>query len=128
MPVDTSTWVDPCADTPDAQRVGLTVFAAKELGEIVFVQLPPPGTWIEEGDLLAIVESTKTATDLYSPISGFVLSQNTKLFESPQLLSLSPETEGWLVEISQNNLSPKLQTDTLPLGEVQSINSFTRSP
>ena len=110
MPVETLTWVDPLASTPDVQRVGLTAFAAKELGEIVFVQLPPLGTWIEEGDLLAVVESTKTATDLYSPISGFVLAQNTQLLERPQLLSLFPEIEGWLVDISQKGYFQKFVT------------------
>lgn len=119
------TWVHPCSTEEDSHQVGLTSFAAKELGEIVFVQLPPPNTFVEAGELLAIVESTKTATDIYSPLSGTVTEQNTKLLTHPQLLSLSPEKEGWLVNIRRfscdecscdaYNLLPKSKTATLQL-------------
>lgn len=120
MVPDPLTWVQLCSAEEDSHQVGLTSFAAKELGEIVFVQLPPPGTFVKAGELLAIVESTKTATDIYSPISGTVTEQNTKLLSHPQLLSLSPEKEGWLVNVRRSScdayhLLPKSNTATLQL-------------
>ena len=124
MVPDPLTWAHPLSVEGDLHRVGLTSFAARELGEIVFVQLPPTGTWITAGELLAVVESTKTATDIYSPLSGTVTEPNTKLLTHPQLLSLAPESDGWLVEIkiverSQNSLFPKPKTATFQISSPQ---------
>jgi glycine cleavage system H protein len=89
-------WVAPGAP---ALRVGITDFAQDALGDIVYVQLPDPGTAVQAGQSLGEVESTKSVSEIYAPISGTVTSRNERVAEQPELLNTDPYGDGWLVEI-----------------------------
>lgn len=78
-------------------RIGLTHYAQDELGEIVFVELPKPGAVLHAGDVLAVVESVKTASDIAIPIAGTVELVNHSLEQDPGIINRAAETEGWLV-------------------------------
>lgn len=80
----------------DSARVGITDFAQSELGELVFVDLPVAGRSVEKGATLCVVESTKAASDVYSPIRGTVSSVNEALGSNPTLINSAPYTDGWL--------------------------------
>jgi glycine cleavage system H protein len=77
-------------------RVGITDYAQDALGDVVFVQLPEPGVTFAEGDSLSEVESTKSVSDIYAPLSGTVAEVNTELVDSPQRLNEDPYGEGWI--------------------------------
>ncbi len=79
--------------------VGISSFAQKELKEIVSVQLPTVGKKVELGDEAAILESTKAAVDLYSPVSGEIVAINEKVLQNPSLINDGPEGDGWLFKI-----------------------------
>ncbi len=79
--------------------VGITRRAQKELGEIVYIELPVVGKFVAQGEELAVLESTKAATDIYSPVSGTILEVNLKLKETPELINASPEELGWICKI-----------------------------
>jgi glycine cleavage system H protein len=83
----------------DAVRVGITHFAQDSLGDIVYVQLPEPGTEVTAGESLGEVESTKSVSEIYAPVSGTVVSRNEDLATSPQLVNSDPYGAGWLIEI-----------------------------
>jgi len=80
--------------------IGISQFAQKELGEIVFIELPKIGTYVQPSAEMAVLESTKAATDLYAPISGTVLEVNQSLLQNLNLLNLDPENQGWIVKIT----------------------------
>jgi glycine cleavage system H protein len=90
-----------CSD--QIATVGITAYAQKELGEIVYIELPKAGTSINKGDELAILESTKAAADVYSPISGEVVEVNALLQQDCANLNLSPEKQGWICKIKMSN-------------------------
>ena len=79
--------------------MGITEFAQDELGEIVFVDLPDAGTQFKQGETLCVVESTKAASDVYSPIGGTVKEVNDSLGDSPDLVNSSPYENGWMVRL-----------------------------
>lgn len=85
----------------DAGRivVGITDFAQDQLGDVVFVGLPPPGTVVTAGAPLGEVESTKSVSDIYSPVSGKVLEANAEVEAAPELVNEDPYGRGWLVAI-----------------------------
>jgi glycine cleavage system H protein len=83
----------------DLVRVGITDFAQTELSDIVFVELPKPGQEVTAGKEMGVVESVKSATDLYAPVSGTVVEVNDKLSKSPELINKSPHKDGWIVAI-----------------------------
>ncbi len=85
-------------------RCGLTRDCCDEIGEIVWVQLPEVGTQVAEGDLIVVVESTKAAFDVYSQVTGEVVSVNSDLKKSQALLNNDPEGSGWLYMIKQQDL------------------------
>jgi glycine cleavage system H protein len=89
-------WVAPGAP---AVRVGITDFAQDALGDIVYVQLPDPGTAVQAGQSLGEVESTKSVSEIYAPVSGTVTARNERLGGEPELINSDPYGEGWLVEI-----------------------------
>lgn len=93
---ETHEWID-VKDTK--ATVGITRFAAKELGDIVFVELPEVGRKVSAKEVAAVLESTKAAADVYAPLSGTISEVNTKLKEAPELLSQDPENDGWLYRI-----------------------------
>lgn len=80
-------------------RVGITDYAQDALGDIVFVQLPEPGAKVSAGDSFAEVESTKSVSDIFAPVSGTVTEINQDLADSPQRLNEDPYGEGWLCVI-----------------------------
>jgi glycine cleavage system H protein len=77
-------------------RVGITDFAQDALGDVVFVQLPEPGASLEAGGALGEVESTKSVSDIYAPVSGTVVDVNAELGDAPQRLNEDPYGEGWI--------------------------------
>lgn len=80
-------------------RVGLSDFAQGELSDIVFVELPKPATELTQGKEMGVIESVKSASDLYAPVSGTVLEINDKLIKNPEMVNKSPYGDGWLVVI-----------------------------
>ena len=79
--------------------IGITFHAQKELGDIVYVDLPKPGTAVEKGKTFGSVESVKAVSDIYAPVSGEVLEINTALANAPEKLNADPHGEAWLVKI-----------------------------
>ncbi|GAA3048713.1 glycine cleavage system protein GcvH [Actinokineospora globicatena] len=94
---DEHEWVATKAD--DLVRVGITEYAQQQLGDVVFVQLPEVGDRVEAGAPIGEVESTKSVSDLYAPLSGEVVAVNEATAEQPDLLNDDPYGEGWLFEI-----------------------------
>jgi len=90
-------WVQRVGD--DTVRVGITDFAQSSLGDVVFVQLPDVGTDVTAGESFGEVESTKSVSDLYSPVTAKVVAVNGDLEGSPQLVNSDPYGEGWLIEL-----------------------------
>ncbi len=85
--------------------VGITDFAQDELGDVVFVELPEPGTVVEANSTFGVVESVKAVSDLYSPISGTIVEVNTALEDKPELVNEAPYGDGWMIVINASNAS-----------------------
>jgi glycine cleavage system H protein len=83
--------------------VGISKHAQKELGEIVYVELPEEGKTVKAGKEAAVLESTKAAADVYSPVSGIIEAVNKNLTIAPELVNQSPENEGWIYTIRLSN-------------------------
>jgi len=79
--------------------VGITDFAQSQLSDITFVELPDVGREVEEGDEVAVVESVKAASDIYSPVAGTIVEVNGDLEDSPDTINASPYEAGWLFKI-----------------------------
>ncbi len=79
--------------------VGITAYAADELGDIVFVELPAAGTRLEAGSTFGAIESVKTASDLFAPVSGEITAVNEQLTGSPELINSDPYGEGWMLRV-----------------------------
>ena len=90
-------WVQRTGD--DTVRVGITDYAQSALGDVVFVQLPDVGTDVTAGESFGEVESTKSVSDLYAPVSAKVAAVNGDLEANPQLVNSDPYGEGWLVDL-----------------------------
>lgn len=84
----------------DSVRVGITDFAQTQLGDVVFVQLPEVGEELTAGDTVGEVESTKSVSDLYAPLSGSVVARNEALDQQPELINSDPFGEGWMFELT----------------------------
>ena len=84
-------------------RVGITDFAQDALGDIVFVELPAPGTAVQPGTACGEVESTKSVSELFAPVAGTVTARNEALDGSPELVNSDPYGEGWLLEITPDD-------------------------
>jgi glycine cleavage system H protein len=84
----------------DVATVGITEFAQSELGDLVFVDLPKVGASVKQHGTMCVVESTKAASDVYSPLTGTVASVNDALTADPGLINRTPYTEGWIAKIS----------------------------
>ena len=78
-------------------RVGITHYAQDALGDVVYVDLPATGTHVERGQPFGEVESTKSVSDLYAPLSGTIVERNESLESSPELVNSDPYGEGWMV-------------------------------
>lgn len=82
-----------------AGTIGITDHAQSELGDIVYVDLPKPGTKIEQGASFGSVESVKAVSDIYAPVTGEILEVNESLASAPEKLNQEPHTGGWLVKV-----------------------------
>lgn len=88
--------------------VGITAFAAESLGDIVFVQLPDTGSTITAGEVFGEVESTKSVSELYAPVSGEVVEVNGTTSDTPEVINSDPYTEGWLLKVRLTGDVPEL--------------------
>jgi glycine cleavage system H protein len=84
-------------------RIGITDYAQDALGDVVFVQLPEPGTAATAGDSFSEVESTKSVSDIYAPLSGVVVEANSELADAPQRVNEDPYGEGWIAVVEMND-------------------------
>ena len=91
-------------------RIGLTDFAQDNLGDVVYVQIPDVGTVVTAGDSFSEVESTKSVSDIFAPVSGTVTEVNTQLEATPELVNRDPYGEGWLCVIEADDAA---QVETL---------------
>ncbi|MGH2765501.1 MAG: glycine cleavage system protein GcvH [Actinomycetota bacterium] len=80
-------------------RVGITDFAQDALGDVVYVDIPEEGTEVQAGEPFGEVESTKSVSDIYSPVTGRIVERNVALSETPELVNRDPYGEGWMVVI-----------------------------
>jgi glycine cleavage system H protein len=92
-------WVRSPGENDGAVRVGITDFAQDALGDIVYVSLPDVGHDVEKGAAVGELESTKSVSDLYAPLSGSVVSRNESLDATPELVNSDPYGDGWLFEV-----------------------------
>lgn len=81
-------------------RVGITDFAQDALGDVVYVQMPEPGTEVAADTVVGEVESTKSVSDIYAPLAGVVSTRNEALDDAPDLINSDPYGAGWLMEIT----------------------------
>jgi glycine cleavage system H protein len=102
----------------DTGTIGITFHAQKELGDIVYVDLPKAGTTAERGKSIGSVESVKAVSDIYSPISGEVVDVNETLAASPEKLNQDPHGTAWLVKIKMS--APEEVRELLSAAEYQS--------
>ena len=94
----------------DIATVGITQYAQEQLGDLVFVELPAPGTNFEKGAAAAVVESVKAASDVYAPVSGEVTEVNQNVVNDPQLVNSDPMGNGWFFKMKIADAS---QVETL---------------
>jgi glycine cleavage system H protein len=95
-------WVRAAGDTA---TIGITDHAQSELTDIVFVEVPEAGRKVKAGDACAVVESVKTASDIYAPLSGEILESNKTVVDNPALVNSEPYKGGWLFKIKLSNLA-----------------------
>lgn len=100
---DSHEWIE--MEENNIARIGITDHAQKELGDIVYVELPIVQKQVKVSQEAAVLESTKAAADIYSPVSGTIVEVNGKLSQNPELINQSPEKEGWIYKISLSNPS-----------------------
>lgn len=91
------------ADSGDVYSVGITSFAQDQLGDIVYVELPKVGDRVKSGQAFGVVESVKTASDLYAPIDGEVVEVNETLANDPQTVNDDPYVGGWMIKVRPDN-------------------------
>ena len=87
----------------DTAIVGITDFAQKQLTDIVFVELPEKGKHVTQGKAMAVVESVKSVSDVFAPVSGEVAEVNSELTDAPEILNKEPYEKGWIVKIKIEN-------------------------
>ena len=95
-------WVEVLADNAEA-TVGITQYAVDELGDIVYVELPEIGQSIQQGEEIGTVESVKTVSSIYAPLSGKIIRTNTALTNRPDIINEAPDSDGWMVVIAPTN-------------------------
>ncbi|MEC7734706.1 MAG: glycine cleavage system protein GcvH [Pseudomonadota bacterium] len=83
--------------------VGITKYASEQLGDIVFVELPEKGSQAEKGKDIAVVESVKAASEIYSPVSGIIVDTNENLNDAPEVVNEDPSGDGWFYKIEITN-------------------------
>ena len=92
-------WVRSPGESEGSVRIGITHYAQDALGDIVYVSLPEVGESVSAGDTCGELESTKSVSDVYAPVSGEVSARNTSLDATPELVNNDPYGEGWLYEV-----------------------------
>ena len=100
---DSHEWI--VLEENEIARIGITSYAQKELGDIVYVELPIVGKQVNAKQEVAVLESTKAAADIYSPVAGIIFEVNEKLGKAPELINHSPEQEWWICRIRISNPS-----------------------
>jgi glycine cleavage system H protein len=90
-------WI--CPESKNKGKVGLADYAQSQLGDIVFLDLPAPGTQVEQGKKMGEVESVKAVSDIFAPVSGQVLEINQAVVDEPRLVNEDPYGTGWLVRL-----------------------------
>jgi len=98
-------WVRSPGETDGSVRIGITHYAQDALGDIVYVSLPEVGVEVSAGDTVGELESTKSVSDVYSPVSGTVVARNDALDGTPELVNSDPYGEGWLFEVTGADIS-----------------------
>jgi len=104
--------------------VGITEYAAQQLGDVVYVSLPAPGTMVTAGEPCGEVESVKSVSDLYSPVDGEVTEVNTELEDDPSLVNAEPYAAGWMfrVKVAEDGSGdPALPPDLLSAAEYEEL-------
>ncbi len=99
---DSNEWIE---IEGDIATIGISKIAVKHIGKIMNVQLPHPGENIKKEQEIVVLESTKAAIDVYSPLTGIVVEVNNNLKKNADLINLSPEDDGWLIKIKVNKKS-----------------------
>jgi len=94
-------WI--CLEPEGKGRMGITDYAQSHLGDVVFLELPPPGTQLKQFGKIGEVESIKAVSDIFTPVSGEVLEINQTVIDEPQLLNQEPYGNGWLVRLKLSN-------------------------
>ena len=89
----------------DVAAIGITAYAADQLGDVVFIELPSVGKAVKAGDALAVVESVKAASDVYAPVAGEVVEVNAALADNPQTVNDAPEAGGWFLKMKLDDPS-----------------------
>jgi glycine cleavage system H protein len=113
----THEWI---ADNGDGTiTVGITAVATEQLGDLVYVELPKVGTQVERGGNIAVVESTKAASDVYAPMSGEVVAANEDLSAHPENVNQSPYENGWLFKLKVK--------DKKQLGELMASDEYAKA-
>jgi len=103
-------WVS-TTSTQSVFRVGITDFAQSALGDIVYVQLPKVGQALKAGEVCGEIESTKSVSEIYSPLTGEVTAVNTNLDGAPEVINSEPYGSGWILEIAISGEAPTLLSD-----------------
>lgn len=106
-------WINAAADAVVGQtvRIGITSVATERLGEIVFAELPAVGDTVEAGETCGEVESTKSVSDLYSPVTGTVTAVNEEIEDNYETINDDPFGEGWLFEVEVESAGPLMTAD-----------------
>ena len=107
-------WVRVESDTEIV--VGITTYAADELGDVVFVELPEPGTKVVSEEQFGEIESVKAVSELYSPVTGTVIQRNEELSDAPEIVNDSAYEQGWMIKVEV--------TDTSNLDELMSAEEY----
>lgn len=87
----------------DVAKVGITDYAQEQLGDVVFVELPQPGTEFNQGDEAAVVESVKAAAEVYAPVTGEIVEANNGLEDDPAVINSDAQGEGWFFTIKMSD-------------------------
>ncbi|WP_299227633.1 glycine cleavage system protein GcvH [Sulfurihydrogenibium sp.] len=89
----------------DVATIGITDYAQSQLGDVVFIELPEVGREVESGEVIATVESIKAVSEIYSPLTGKIISINEDLANEPSLLNSDPYGDGWICDIQMKDLT-----------------------
>lgn len=87
----------------DIATVGITDFAQKQLGDVVYIELPAVGTQLQTHQTIGAIESVKAVSDVFSPVSGEVIEVNTALNDSPEIINQDPHGQGWIIRLKIKN-------------------------